>query len=85
MLKKPLSPATQKIVDAFAASLDEPGCDYREWVPVNERLPEKDGEYETRIQPLLGESFEKLQRYVKQAHPGISGWSDMPVTHWRGA
>jgi hypothetical protein len=83
MLKKPLSPATQKIVDEFAASLDEPSGDYREWIPVRERLPEQAGTYATLVKPLLGEPYEQVQNYTPQDHPAISGWKHMPVTHWR--
>lgn len=57
---------------------------YGEWIPVAERLPEVDGAYETQIKPLLeDERIVKVQRYTKQAHPAISGWQHMPVTHWR--
>ena len=57
---------------------------FREWIPVSERLPEADGEYETLIKPLLeDEPFAKVQRYEKQAHPAINGWQQAPTTHWR--
>lgn len=56
----------------------------REWIPVRERLPEVDGEYETLVKPLLEEQhFEQVQRYTKQAHPAITGWTINRVTHWR--
>lgn len=57
---------------------------HREWIPVRERLPEQDGEYETLVKPLLEEtSYPVKQRYTRQAHPAISGFQHMPVTHWR--
>jgi hypothetical protein len=55
----------------------------REWIPVREAMPAVNGKYETLIKPILGEPFEKVQRYEKQAHPAFSGWRYMPVTHWR--
>ena len=57
---------------------------YHEWIPVRERVPDADGDYATLIKPLLeDEPFERVQRYTKQAHPAISGFRYMPVTHWR--
>lgn len=58
--------------------------EFREWVPVRERLPDQDGLYDTMIKPLLGsEHVGKAQHFKAHAHPAISGWEHMPVTHWR--
>lgn len=59
-------------------------ADYREWIPVRERLPEHDGNYATLVKPLLDdEPYERVQRYTRQDHPAISGWQHAPTTHWR--
>lgn len=50
---------------------------------MREALPQQDGMYETLIKPILGEPFERVQRYEKQAHPAINGWTHARVTHWR--
>lgn len=60
------------------------GVDYREWIPVKERLPAQAGRYATLVLPLLdSEPYEQMQSYTPQAHPAFSGWQYNPTTHWR--
>ena len=59
-------------------------ANYREWIPVSERLPAQVGRYATLVHPLLdSEPYEQVQQYTPMAHLGISGWQYGRTTHWR--
>lgn len=58
--------------------------EYREWIPVGERLPDQEGVYDTLVKCLLDdEVVAQAQRYTLQAHPAINPWQYGRTTHWR--
>ena len=54
------------------------------WIPVEERLPDKDGVYEVWKNvkhPHLGQQFDKAQFYNGSWHGNGGRWAN--VTHWK--
>jgi hypothetical protein len=52
-----------------------------EWISVNDRLPEKSGDY------LVTDSMAKMVAYFSYEHKewdffGLDFWKDADITHW---
>ena len=53
------------------------------WIPVNERLPDSDGDYIVCVKPFLqGDSWVEVANFVTPNDTFIDGWGVRRVTHW---
>ena len=70
----------EKTLGDIADHLIANGVTVQKWIPVSERLPEKDGDYLIYVTvPFSGSKFMTVMHYEKDA--SISIWQD--TTHWQ--